>query len=46
MRDINQPVSVQPAMADRPGPARRTAFVLAGGASLGAMRIGMQRALG
>jgi predicted acylesterase/phospholipase RssA len=45
MRTINHPVSVQPAMPHRPGLAPRTAFVLASGASLGAMQVGMLRAL-
>jgi predicted acylesterase/phospholipase RssA len=45
MRTINHPVSVQPAVPDRPGLAPRIAFVLAGGASLGAMQVGMLRAL-
>jgi NTE family protein len=42
MRTINQPVSTVPR---RPTLAPRTAFVLAGGASLGAMQVGMLRAL-
>jgi predicted acylesterase/phospholipase RssA len=45
MRSINHTVSVQPAMPHRPGLAPRTAFVLAGGASVGAMQVGMPRAL-
>jgi NTE family protein len=42
MRTINHPVSTVPR---RPTLAPRTAFVLAGGASLGAMQVGMLRAL-
>ncbi|MEA2148167.1 MAG: hypothetical protein QOG59_3754 [Solirubrobacteraceae bacterium] len=42
MRTINHPVSTLPR---RPSLAARTAFVLAGGASLGAMQVGMLRAL-
>jgi hypothetical protein len=45
MRTISHPVSTQPAVPRRPTLAPRTAFVLAGGASLGAMQVGMLRAL-
>ena len=44
MRTISHPVSTQPAVPHRPTLAPRTAFVLAGGASLGAMQVGMLRA--
>jgi NTE family protein len=45
MRTFSHPVSTQPAVPRRPTLAPRTAFVLAGGASLGAMQVGMLRAL-
>jgi NTE family protein len=45
MRTIKHPASTQPAVPGRPALAPRTAFVLAGGASLGAMQVGMLRAL-
>jgi NTE family protein len=45
MRTISHPVSTQPAVSHRPSLAPRTAFVLAGGASLGAMQVGMLRGL-
>jgi NTE family protein len=45
MRTVSHPVSIQPAVSHRPSLAPRTAFVLAGGASLGAMQVGMLRAL-
>ena len=45
MRTFSHPVSTQPAVSDRPTLAPRTAFVLAGGASLGAMQVGMLRGL-
>jgi hypothetical protein len=41
MRTIDHPVSVQPAMPDRPGLAPRTAFVLADGAILEGMQVRM-----
>jgi NTE family protein len=45
MLTINPPTSVLPAVPHRATRAPRTAFVLAGGASLGAMQVGMLRAL-
>lgn len=45
MRTFSHPVSIQPAVSHRPSLAPRTAFVLAGGASLGAMQVGMLQAL-
>jgi hypothetical protein len=45
MRIFSHPVSTQPAVSHRPSLAPRTAFVLAGGGSLGAMQVGMLRAL-
>jgi NTE family protein len=45
MRTFSHPVSTQPAVCHRPSLAPRTAFVLAGGASLGAMQVGMLRGL-
>jgi NTE family protein len=45
MRTFSHPVSTQPAVSHRPSLAPRTAFVLAGGASLGAMQVGMLRGL-
>jgi predicted acylesterase/phospholipase RssA len=45
MRTFSHPVSTQPAVSHRPSFAPRTAFVLAGGASLGAMQVGMLRGL-
>jgi len=45
MRTFSHPVSSPPAVFHRPSLAPRTAFVLAGGASLGAMQVGMLRAL-
>ena len=43
MRTFSHPVSTQPALPPRPSLAARTAFVLAGGGSLGAMQVGMLR---
>jgi NTE family protein len=45
MRTVSHPVSTQPAASHRPSLAPRTAFVLAGAASPGAMQVGMLRAL-
>jgi Patatin-like phospholipase len=45
MRTFSHPVSTQPAVSHRPSLAPRTAFVLAGGGSLGAMQVGMLRGL-
>jgi predicted acylesterase/phospholipase RssA len=45
MRTFSHPVPSQPAVSHRPSLAPRTAFVLAGGASLGAMQVGMLRGL-
>jgi hypothetical protein len=45
MRTVSHPVSTQPAVSHRPSLAARTAFVLAGGGSLGAMQVGMLRGL-
>jgi NTE family protein len=45
MRTINESMSTQPAGPHRAARAPRTAFVLAGGASLGAMQVGMLRGL-
>jgi NTE family protein len=45
MRTFTHPESTQPAVSHRPPLAPRTAFVLAGGASLGAMQVGMLRGL-
>jgi NTE family protein len=45
MRTVSRPVSTQPAVSGRPPLAARTAFVLAGGGSLGAMQVGMLRGL-
>ena len=44
MRTFSHPVSSPPAVFHRPSLAPRTAFVLAGGASLAAMQVGMLRA--
>jgi hypothetical protein len=45
MRTFSHPVSTQPAVSHRPSLAPRTAFVLAGGGSLGAMQVGRLRGL-
>jgi Patatin-like phospholipase len=45
MRTFRHPVSTQPTVSHRRSLAPRTAFVLAGGASLGAMQVGMLRGL-
>jgi NTE family protein len=45
MRTFSHPVSTQRAVSHRPSLAPRTAFVLAGGASLGAMQVGMVQGL-
>ena len=45
MRTINESMSTPPVVPHRAARAPRTAFVLAGGASLGAMQVGMLRAL-
>jgi NTE family protein len=45
MRTFSHPVSIEPAVSHRSSLAPRTAFVLAGGASLGAMQVGMLGAL-
>jgi NTE family protein len=45
MHDVIHPAQTRPAVSDCPSGAPCTAFVLAGGASLGAMQAGMLRAL-
>jgi NTE family protein len=45
MRTFRHPESTQPTVSHRPSLAPRTAFVLAGGGSMGAMQVGMLRGL-